>query len=52
MCTTTSAGTARSPSAQAGARTDQTRQQPQSWAKPGFLELRLGFEVTLYSEYR
>jgi coenzyme PQQ precursor peptide PqqA len=52
MCTTTTAGAARSPSAQAGARTDQTRQRPQRWAKPCFTELRLGFEVTLYSDYR
>jgi coenzyme PQQ precursor peptide PqqA len=46
MCTNTSS------SAQASVATDQTRQQPQLWAKPRFLELRLGFEVTLYSEYR
>lgn len=32
--------------------TDQTRSQPQPWAKPRFVELRLGFEVTLYSGYR
>jgi coenzyme PQQ precursor peptide PqqA len=46
MCTNTGS------SAQAGAPTDQTRRQPQLWAKPRFTELRLGFEVTLYSEYR
>ena len=32
--------------------TAQTRQPPQPWAKPRFVELRLGFEVTLYSGYR
>jgi coenzyme PQQ precursor peptide PqqA len=37
---------------QPGAATDQTRPVPQLWAKPRFVELRLGFEVTLYSEYR
>jgi coenzyme PQQ precursor peptide PqqA len=45
MCTNASEVAARTP-------TDQTRQQPQLWAKPRFNELRLGFEVTLYSGYR
>ena len=45
MSTNTSAGTARTP-------TDQTIQRSQLWAKPRFVELRLGFEVTLYSGYR
>jgi coenzyme PQQ precursor peptide PqqA len=46
MCTNTSR------TAQAGAPTDQTREQPKLWSQPRFLELRLGFEVTLYSGYR
>jgi len=49
MCTNTSPTRT---SAQVGAPTDQTREQPQRWAKPRFNELRFGFEVTLYSDYR
>ncbi|HEU4583880.1 MAG TPA: pyrroloquinoline quinone precursor peptide PqqA [Polyangiaceae bacterium] len=52
MCTSTSTAVSRAPSPAAGARTDPSRQQRQPWAKPGFVELRLGFEVTLYSGYR
>lgn len=46
MCTNTPS------SAQASALTEPLRQRPQLWIKPRFTELRFGFEVTMYSEYR
>lgn len=46
MCTNTRS------SAQAAATTDPSRQRPQAWTQPRFTELRFGFEVTMYSEYR
>lgn len=46
MCTNTSR------TAQAGAPTDQTKERTKIWSPPRFAELRLGFEVTLYSGYR
>ena len=31
---------------------DTTAERPQRWVKPRFVERRLGFEVTMYFEYR
>ena len=45
MCTNT-----RTP--QTGAPKEPTRERPQLWVTPRFIELRFGFEVTMYSEYR
>jgi len=30
----------------------RSNRRTQRWSKPKFIELRFGFEVTMYSEYR